>query len=121
MTIVVGNVVRAFTTKAAGKGPTPKFHLCVCDQEWHFLFVSKNQYPNDYPLSNVECEGLERATSWLSLSPVLHVPKMRRYETVCTVSHEYLRGLYKFAQASKVMSPVDKRKVLTGIARKLGD
>ena len=122
MTTSVGDVVRAFTKRAKGKRLTPKYHLCVCDKHWHFLFISKHEYPGDHPISDADCPYLELPYSFISLSRVLHVPNLASgAEIVCKVSDEFLRGLYQHAQISTVMAQIDRKKVLEEIARKLGD
>lgn len=121
MTTTVGDVVRAVTASAKFQGPTVKYHLCVCDKHWHFLFISSHEYAGNHPISDEDCPGLPNEVSYISFSPVLHQANLARgADVVCHVSDQFLRDLYGHAQISKVVTPIERRKILEGIARKLG-
>jgi hypothetical protein len=113
----VGEVWGFHTRNVIGKAEAFKHHLCVCARTHQYLLVCSHQYPDDFPLSNLECDGLEHDESYLSLSRVLFVPKLPRTATLtCQVSKEYLAALCAHVALSQVLSPIDQQKILTGLA-----
>ena len=115
--MAVGYILGFHTRNVLGKAEAFKHHLCVCEKTHQYLLVCKNQYPDDYPLTALDCPGLDLEESYISLSRVLFVPKIPRGATLtCAVSQSYLSSLYAHVAASKVMSPIDQQKVLTGLA-----
>jgi len=113
----VGEVYGFHTKNVIGKPEAFKHHLCVCDKTHQYLLVCSRQYPDDFPLSNLECEGLELDESYLSLSRVLFVPKVPKTAVLtCTVSKAYLTDLYAHVAGSQVLSQIDQQKILTGLA-----
>lgn len=117
-----GDVVGARTRSAIGHTERFKHHLCVHEGERHFLFVNSRQYPDDFPLSAAECPGLDLDVSYVSVSRVLHVAHFPRDAVLtCAVPDAYLLALFEHARVSRVISEVDRRKVLTGIAAKLNE
>jgi hypothetical protein len=99
-----------------------KWHLCVCDRTHQYLFVCGRQYEGDYQLTNLECSGLYYQVSYISMRAVLFRPKIPANARLgCRLPISYLRGLYEHIKASEVMSPINKQKVLPGLARKISE
>lgn len=112
----VGEVIAAVTKDVIGKESALKHHLCVCDRTHQYLFVCSRQYPDDFPLSLEECPGLELETSYVSLRKVSFAPSLKNTTLTCKVSPDYLKALFDHVLVSKVISPRDRNKVITGLA-----
>lgn len=113
---VVGDVIGFVTSNVIAKDKAYKYHLCVCDKTCQYLLVNKRQFPDDYPLSNLECGGLERDESYVSISRVLFVPNIpKSADWVCRVSPAYLAELSAHVANSVVATPVDQLKILKGL------
>jgi hypothetical protein len=117
---VVGEVVGFVTSNVLAKDKAYKFHLCVGDRTHQYLLVNSRQFPDDFPLTNLECDGLELDESYVSVSRVLFVPTVPKgARWICKVSPAYLSGLYAHAASSGVASVVDQMKILNGLAAHL--
>lgn len=114
--MAVGDVILFRSQQVIGRDNRLKHHLCVCASTRQYLFVCHNQRTDDFPITNADCPGLPEEESYLSLSRVLFEPSPRRVDPTCTVSAGFLKALYTHVQSSGVMSPIDKRKILGGLA-----
>lgn len=118
MRATIGLAVGFPTTRVINHDTLFKWHLCACDKTHQYLFVCERRYEGDYPLSSLVCGGLRYDVSYVSLRKVLFYPKLQSsYREACRLPGSYLRGLYEHIQVSEVMSPLDKSKVMPGLAR----
>jgi hypothetical protein len=113
--------VYGFTTKdVINHEELFKWHICDCNKTHQYLFVCRQCYPGDFPIPNGECEGLPLDLSYISLGRALFRPKIpNNAKVACVLSADFLRALYGHVEISDEMAPVDKRKILPGIARRL--
>ena len=118
MRAIVGLVVGFRTKDVENHDELFKWHLCVCDKTHQYLFVCGRKYDGDYDVTNLECEGLDYETSFISMRAVLFKPKLpNKPKFGCRLSPNYLRGLYTHIVATEAMSDINKCRILPGLAR----
>lgn len=114
----IGLVVGFRTKNVENHDELFKWHLCACDKTHQYLFVCGRQYDGDYGLNNRECNGLDYNLSFVSMRAVLFIPRLpSNAKLACRLAPSYLRCLYDHITATEVMSAVDKKRILPGLAR----
>lgn len=118
MRLRIGDVVGAVTTHVENHDSAFKWHLCVCDKQGLHLFVNERQYPDDFPITNLECDGLNNSISYVSLrKPKFRMGFPDSSPRACSLSRAVLRRLYDHIVPSNVMSDVHKAMILPSLVR----
>lgn len=114
----IGDVVGVVTPHVENHDKKFKWRLCVCDRQFLHLFVNERQYPDDFPITNLECSGLIYETSYVSLkTPKFRTTFPASAPRACSLSRDVLRRLYNHIVQSVVMSDVHKAMILPSLAR----
>jgi hypothetical protein len=101
-----------------------KWHLCVCDRTHQYLYICKRYYPQDYEITSLHCDGLDYEQSYISMRHVSFVPQLSpKHKFGCLLEANFLRGLYDHIANDRTdaMTPIQKRRVLPGLARKISE
>lgn len=114
---VVGEVVFAPTNQRIGNSEWGmKHHFCVGAVNRIYLFVCKRQFQYDFPITKVDCCGLELEESYISLVKPRFVPddKLRsaRTRTTCAVSADFLERFRLHVVHSPFLNEKDRRVIL---------
>src|SRR5665213_1159188 len=111
MTPAVGDVIGFFDDRLLG-APNFKYHLCICSREGLYLLICSKQRTEDFPITDEECPLLQNEESYVSLSRIQQRRKIpRRYRGPHRVSDEFLQSLLDHVIRSKVVTPMDQRRI----------
>ncbi len=107
----LGDIFYWETDKAVGHDLRNKYHIYICEDDWQagntFLFINKNGYDCDFPITNVDYPFLTRPTSYICCSSLIFYtdPQLAAFsdKPVGRLSTAHLQALFHKIQRDGAM------------------